>query len=470
MSQVQATAGSVAAENDAPSSEGRGSREMIAAFAGQNAAYYADRFERLLRGFPEALAINWAAALVGPLWAASRSLWAWFWTGMVGETVALIVIGVGLWGPREEGQASGIDAGLVLVGLLLLIAVRVALGLTANWGYQRRYTQWRIDRDLRTGIGMGWAGVGALLMVLIYPLTVYRFSAPKVPELITVFPTTRKIALGTSSGIDSVVDWLTINLEAFFDGITRVVQVILNSLEVVFVSTPWPVMALLLLIIAWRVAGWRVMLFTGTALFYIGIFGFWDNAMSTISLVGSSAFICILFGIPVGIWCAKSPRANLIMKPILDFMQTVPSFVYLVPAIAFFSIGKVPGVLATVIFAAPPMIRLTTLGIQQVPGHIKEAAIAFGVSPGQLLMKIELPLSIPTIMAGINQTIMMSLSMVVVAALIGAGGLGYDVVFALQHVEAGRGILAGVAIALCAMILDRIIQGGQGGRRSGTMG
>jgi glycine betaine/proline transport system permease protein len=140
-------------------------------------------------------------------------------------------------------------------------------------------------------------------------------------------------------------------------------------------------------------------------------------------------------------------------------MQTIPSFVYLVPAIAFFSIGKPPGVLATVIFAMPPMIRLTTLGIRQVPDDVKEAALAFGASPRQLLVKIELPLAVPAIMTGINQTIMMSLSMVVVAALIGAGGLGYDVLFALQHIEAGRGILAGIAIALCAMILDRIVQG-----------
>ena len=152
-------------------------------------------------------------------------------------------------------------------------------------------------------------------------------------------------------------------------------------------------------------------------------------------------------------------QAYSIVKPILDFMQTMPSFVYLIPAIAFFSIGKPPGVLATVIFAMPPMIRLAALGIQGVPGHVTEAAIAFGASPRQLLFKVELPLAVPSIMTGINQTIMMSLSMVVVAALIGAGGLGYDVLFALQHVEAGKGILAGIAIVFCAMILDRIIQG-----------
>ena len=218
-------------------------------------------------------------------------------------------------------------------------------------------------------------------------------------------------------------------------------------------------MAVVLLIIAWRVAGQRVAIFTGAALAYLGFFGFWEMAMSTIALVGASVFICILIGLPFGIWTARSERVEAIAKPVLDFMQTVPSFVYLIPAIAFFSIGKPPGVMATVIFAMPPMIRLTTLGIRQVPSQVVEAALAFGASPRQLLFKVQLPLAVPSIMAGINQTIMMSLSMVVVAALIGAGGLGYEVLFSLQHVETGRGVLAGIAIAFCAMILDRIIQG-----------
>ena len=140
-------------------------------------------------------------------------------------------------------------------------------------------------------------------------------------------------------------------------------------------------------------------------------------------------------------------------------MQTMPSFVYLIPAVAFFSIGKPPGVFATVIFAMPPMIRLTALGIQQVPNDVKEAALAFGASPWKLLLKVELPLAIPSLMTGVNQTIMMSLSMVIVASMIGAGGLGYDVLKALRHLNTGDGILAGTAIVFCAMLLDRIIQG-----------
>jgi len=219
------------------------------------------------------------------------------------------------------------------------------------------------------------------------------------------------------------------------------------------------VMALLLLLLSWKMAGWKVVAFTAAALTYLGAFGFWDKSMSTMALVGASVFICLIIGAPLGILAAKKPRFNKILNPILDVMQTMPSFVYLIPAIAFFSIGKPPAVLATVVFAMPPMIRLTSLGIQQVSPSVIEAMLAFGASPSQVLFKAQLPLAMPSIMAGINQSIMMSLSMVVVAALIGAGGLGYDVLSSLQRLDAGKGLLAGLAIVLCAMILDKIIRG-----------
>ena len=262
-----------------------------------------------------------------------------------------------------------------------------------------------------------------------------------------------------AESIDNGVDFLTVHFAGLFDAITAGVRAILNGLEAVFVGTPWPLTALALGLLAWRAAGKTVGIFMAGALLYIAFFGFWNAAMSTLSLVGASSFLCALLGGPLGIWCAKKPRVYRAARPILDVMQTMPSFVYLIPAIAFFSIGKPPAILATVIFAMPPMIRLTALGIMQAPFSVREAALAFGATPAQLLFKVELPLALPSIMAGINQTIMMSLSMVVVAALIGAGGLGYDVLFSLQHVEPGRGILAGVAIALCAMMIDRVVQG-----------
>ena len=170
--------------------------------------------------------------------------------------------------------------------------------------------------------------------------------------------------------------------------------------------------------------------------------------MTTLALVAVAVIICVVVGIPVGVLCAKSPRLHTIVEPVLDVMQTLPTFVYLIPAVALFSIGKPPGVIATVIFALPSMIRLTELGIRQVPGNVREAANAFGASPLQLLFKVELPLAVPSIRLGVNQTIMMSLSMVVVAALIGAGGLGDGVMKALQHLRTGQGFLVGFAIVL----------------------
>ena len=180
--------------------------------------------------------------------------------------------------------------------------------------------------------------------------------------------------------------------------------------------------------------------------------------MSTISLVVAATIICVAAGLPLGIWVGKSKLGTAIVTPILDIMQTIPSFVYLLPAVAFFSIGKPPGILATVIFAMPPMVRLTALGIRQVPDSTKEAALAFGASPRQLMLKVELPLALPSIMAGVNQVVMMSLSMVVIAAIIGAGGMGFIVVDALGQTEVGRGILAGIGIALIAMMIDRVVQ------------
>jgi glycine betaine/proline transport system permease protein len=363
-----------------------------------------------------------------------------------------------IWNPGQE---------FFFLGPIFLAALRVVTGLVANWAYLRAFMRWRSHRNIPTGINWkaGIAGLG--LLTIIYPLTAYRFSAPQVVEFLEKFPTTRFIKLKTAGAMDNMVDWMVIHLETFFDSITFGIRTVLNFLDLLFVGTPWPVTFLLILLLAWRMAGPTVSMFSGLALLYVGLFGFWEKAMSTFSLIGTAMCLCIMLGAPLGIWCAKNKRLYAILRPILDMMQTIPSFVYLIPAVAFFSIGKPPGILATIVFAMPPLIRLTALGIMQVPDSVREAAVAFGASPRQLLFKVEIPLAIPSIMTGINQSIMMSLSMVVVAALIGAGGLGYDVLFALQHVEAGNGILAGLAIAILAMVLDRIVQGSQKGIQRG---
>jgi glycine betaine/proline transport system permease protein len=426
----------------------------LAAFVEHNAGYYSRAFQQMAQQ-RQILSLNLAALLAGPLWAAARRLWGLFWFGLLGELLAIILAGRG-WHSTDDGQST------LIFGIALFVAVRLTLSLLANAAYLRRYERWRIDQ----GIGGGFGGRpllgGIALLLAIYPLTIYRFWNAEVPIQLAAFPAAKGFAKATANGISALFDWMTIRFEAFFDAVTAIIRLVLNHIDMVFVMTPWPVTGLIILLLAWRLAGWRIALFALASLAYLGFFGFWEKSMSTLALVVTSVAIILVFAMPLGIWCAKSRRVEAVLYPILDAMQTLPTFVYLIPAIAFFSIGKTPGVIATVIFAMPPMIKLTALGIRQVPAHIVEAAVAYGGSPAQILFKVELPLAKPSIMTGLNQTIMMSLSMVVIAALIGAGGLGEDVIRSLQFLQKGQGMLAGLAIVLCAMVIDRVLQGAHG--------
>ena len=231
---------------------------------------------------------------------------------------------------------------------------------------------------------------------------------------------------------DSAFAWAIAEFGQLFSGIVRAVVVLLDGLEVVLLATPWPVVMTVIVVMAFRLAGARVAIFTAASLAYLALFGLWEVAMITVALIGAGAGICIVFGIPIGIWFGRNQRAYRMAEPVLDFMQTMPTFVYLIPIIAFFGTGKPPGVLVTIIFAIPPVIRLTALGIRNVPEETQEAALAFGCSSWQLLWKVQLPLATPSIMTGINQTILMSLSMVVIASLIGAEGLGALILEALS--------------------------------------
>ncbi len=244
-----------------------------------------------------------------------------------------------------------------------------------------------------------------------------------------------------------------------FDGVTAGVRSVLTTLTVALSGTPWPVVMLVICVTAWRAAGPRVAIFTAASLAYIAMLGYWEVAMETVALVGAAVVICVVFGIPLGIWFGKSQRAYKAAEPVLDLMQTLPAFVYLIPIIAFFGTGNPPGILATIIFGMPPVIRLTALGMRGVPESIKEAATAFGASRFQLLKDVEVPLALPSIMAGVNQTILMCLSMVVIISLIGGGGLGKVILEALQYAAKGPGLLGGFAILFCAMVIDRIVQG-----------
>ena len=239
----------------------------------------------------------------------------------------------------------------------------------------------------------------------------------------------------------------------------------IDSFQHVLYGIPFYITIAVLAILAWMKSGKGTAVFTVLGLLLIYGMGFWEETMQTLALVLSSTCLALLLGVPLGIWTANSNRCNKIMRPILDFMQTMPAFVYLIPAVLFFGLGTVPGAFATVIFAMPPVVRLTGLGIRQVPKNVVEASRSFGATPWQLLYKVQLPLALPTIMTGINQTIMMSLSMVVIAAMISAGGLGEVVLKGITQMKIGLGFEGGIAVVILAIVLDRITQGMAQGKK-----
>lgn len=258
--------------------------------------------------------------------------------------------------------------------------------------------------------------------------------------------------------IEDFINWLTTNFGSFFDAIKVVVESVVDSVEWVLMFPPFYIIIALVSFLAWKRTGLGVTLLSLFGLTLIWAMGYWEQTMATLALILSSAFIALLMGIPLGIWAAKKPLAGKLIRPLLDLMQTMPAFVYLIPAVLFFGLGKVPGAFATVIFAMPPAVRLTTLGISQVPKDIVEATRSFGATSRQLLFKVELPLALPTILAGVNQTIMMALSMVVVSAMIAAGGLGEVVLKGITQLKIGLGFEGGIAVVILAVILDRITQ------------
>jgi len=270
------------------------------------------------------------------------------------------------------------------------------------------------------------------------------------------FPEIIVIPLG--DWINAAVEWLTINLAAFFNVITIAIRWPLVQIEHFLWWIPWWAMIIILVGVAWRFAGYKVALIALFGMVFIGVMGLWDHTMTTLAIIVTSVAVSVLIGIPLGILAAKSDLFERIIRPILDGMQTMPSFVYLIPAVFFFGLGKVPAVVATFIYAVPPCIRLTNLGIRQVPKEIVEAGKAFGSTGMQLLLKIQLPLARPSIMAGVNQTIMMALAMVVIASMIGASGLGLEVLRGIERLDVGRGFLAGIGIVILAIMIDRISQ------------
>ena len=498
-------------ETSRPAAGGLVCEARIAAFVGGNTGYYRREFERLGRATGYVTSFNPAAAVLGPLWLAARRLWGWFWPFLILETLAVVQLCRGLFADlgadefarasrlaqsaatrreeAEEALAAGAgNAGaltesalaleaasqgalraaesaassapaLVALGIALLVAAKLAQGLVANHALSRRYFRSRPGSSMREAASVSSIAAMGLYLGAVYGFSAYRFSSGDVPAWLSMFPASRAWRRKVESGIDQAFQWMTESWAGLFTGTTNVIRLLLDGMEALLVGTPWPVVMGVIVLLAYRMAGARVAVFTAASLAYLGFFGFWERSMTTVALLGSAALLCLVAGIPLGVWCARSPRVHAVVRPVLDLMQTMPSFVYLIPVIAFFGIGKPPGILATVVFGMPPVVRLTILGLNGVPAPVREAALAYGASRTQLLLKVDLPLAMPSIMTGINQTILMCLSMVVIASLIGAKGLGEEVLDALTYANEGKGVLAGLAILFCAMVLDRIVQG-----------
>jgi glycine betaine/proline transport system permease protein len=486
--------------------------DLIARFVGPNAAYYARTFDILQARTGWVLSFNPAAALFGPLWAGMRGLSFLFLLLCFLDLMSLTQVTSGIWGntdgaalarvaqmettiagrradateavavgnaqaaatankladnlqmavdaARAEATQSAKGAGArILGGIGLLMIVRLATGLCANGLYERRFSAWRGNQRLPHDAPALRLMVIAGLITAIYGITLYAVVTPAPPGWLTTFPADKALFAAVEGWLDAGFVATYDAGRGVFDSIRNAIRILVEGFEVVLVGTPWPVVMLVICTLGWQLAGPRVAIFTAAALAYLGLFGFWELSMMTVALLGAASILCTMFGIPLGIWFARSKRAYGAAQPVLDFMQTMPAFVYLIPVIAFFGTGKPPGIIATLIFGMPPVIRLTTLGLNGVSDEVKEAARAYGATEWQVLRGVELPLAKASILAGINQTILMCLSMVVIASLIGAQGLGSVVLQSLQYAAKGQGLLAGLAILLCAMVIDRIVQG-----------
>ncbi len=485
--------------------------ELLADFVTTSADYYRDQFQKIGASAKFTWTFNWVAALLGPIWFGMRGIWNWALSFVILEAFAYIQLGRGLFGDlgssardkiaqiegtlafrREQLEAAieknadnvdvfertikslegaiadvkldivQLEAGAVwvaLFGFVALLLIKVCAGIVANTALEKRYSEWLSDASISSGLSPYRTAVATMFAVLVVATCVIHYAFPGAIAWLSDFPTSPDIRLGAIDHVEAFFAVIIDSGEWFFQLITFGIRTVLDALEVLFVDTPWPVIGGFIILLTWLSAGSRAAIFAGAFLAYMGFLGFWEKAMTTLALLGTAACISIAIGIPVGLFCARRARLYAVVRPIMDFMQTMPAFVFMIPVIAFFGTGKPAAVVTTMIFGGTPVVRLTVLGLRGVPDAIREAAIAYGASKWFLLTKVDLPLAAPSILAGVNQTIMLSLAMVVVASLIGAKGLGEDVLEALQYASVGQGILAGFAILFCAMILDRIVQG-----------
>ena len=485
--------------------------ELIKNFVISSPDYYIDEFKKIGSKPSYSFSFNLFAALFGPMWFGLRNIWNYALAFLIIETFAVVQIIRGLFGNITKDALEKIDKiqstidfrykqleaakennpdkvevyeraiksledamkeyvvdvqqieasaiWITISGILLLIFVKFIQGILANTVLEKRYSEWLSNKSISPGMKPKnyLLSIGFTIVIMFF--SVIHYSFPGFFSIMNDFPTHPEIRLTSIKWVETIFDYAVIKGDAVFTAITIGIRSVLDFLELLFVKTPWIVIITTIVVLTALSAGIRTAIYSAGFLAYMGFLGFWVKAMTTLALLGTAAILSIVIGIPLGIYCARRQRFYSMIRPIMDFMQTMPAFVFMIPVIAFFGTGKVAAVIITMIFGGTPVVRLTVLGLRGVPETIREAAIAYGASKWYLLRKVDLPLATPSILAGVNQTVMLSLAMVVVASLIGAKGLGQDVLEALQYANVGQGILAGVAILFVALILDRVVQG-----------
>ena len=485
--------------------------ELITDFVKTNSNYYIKEFQKIGSKPSFSFSFNLYSAILGPVWFGMRNVWNWALAFLIIETFSVVQIIRGLFGnitadavqkieqvqstiafrnkqleaaitnnpdkvdvykrniksleDAMQGYINEVDRieasaiWITLFGIALLILIKIIQGVLANSILEKRYSEWLSDKTISPGMQIKNYISSTIFTSVIMFFSVVHYSFPGFISIMDNFPTHPDIRLTSIKWVETIFDFAVIKGDALFTAITFGIRSVLDFLELLFVKTPWIVIITTIVTLTGLAAGPRAAIYSTGFLCYMGFLGFWVKAMTTLALLGTAAVLSIAIGIPLGIFCARRQRFYSMIRPIMDFMQTMPAFVFMIPVIAFFGTGKVAAVIITMIFGGTPVVRLTVLGLRGVPETIREAAIAYGASKWYLLRKVDLPLATPSILAGVNQTVMLSLAMVVVASLIGAKGLGQDVLEALQYANVGQGILAGVAILFVALILDRVVQG-----------
>ena len=486
-------------------------RRNLEIFVRTNTDYYSREFRRIGAKSGFITSFNLMATLLGPIWFGARNIWNYALAFLIIETFSVVQIVRGSFGDitkdaREkiekiqstidfrnqqllsakqnnpdkvevyeraitsleramEGYVININTieesaiWITISGVFMLLITKCVQGFISNIILERRYSEWLSDHSINQGMTANHFLFSFIFTFIIMFLSVINYSFPGYLVFLDQFPTHPDIRINSINFVESSFDLAVVKGDAVFTAITIGIRSVLDFLELLFVTTPWVVIVTAIVVLTALSAGVKTAIYSAAFLSYMGFLGFWEKAMTTLALLGTAALLSIVIGIPLGVFCARRYRFYAIIRPIMDFMQTMPAFVFMIPVIAFFGTGKVAAVIITMIFGGTPVVRLTVLGLRGVDETIREAAIAYGASKWYLLRKIDLPLAAPSILAGVNQTVMLSLAMVVVASLIGAKGLGQDVLEALQYANVGQGILAGVAILFVALILDRVVQG-----------